>query len=69
MKGTVLDVSKAFDKSWHESLILKLETYGVDDKLLKLLENYLTDHQQRAVLNGQTSSWQKICAVLHRVLS
>ena len=36
--------------------------YGIDGKLLKLLENYLTDRQQRVVLNGQTSSWQNIYA-------
>ena len=46
----------------HEGLIFKLKTYGVDGKLLKLLENYLTDHQQRVVLNGQMSSWQNIYA-------
>ena len=45
--GTFLDISKAFDKIWHEGLIFKLKTYGTDGKLLKLLENYLTDRQQR----------------------
>ena len=43
-------------------MIFKLKTYGIDGKLLKLLENYLTDRQQRVVLNGQTSSWQNIYA-------
>ena len=62
MRGTFLDISKAFDKVWHEGLIYKLKTYGIDGKLLKLLENYLTDRQQRVVLNGQTSSWQNIYA-------
>ena len=60
MRGTFLDISKAFDKVWHESLIFKLKTYGVKGNLLKLLENYLTDHQQRVALNGQTSSWENI---------
>ena len=51
-------------------MIFKLKTYGVDGNLLKLLENYLTDRQQRVVLNAQTSSWQNIyegapqCSVL-----
>ena len=62
IRGTFLDISKAFDKVWHEGLIFKLKTYGIDGKLLKLLENYLTDRQQRVVLNGQTSSWQNIHA-------
>ena len=39
-------------------MIFKLKTYGIDGKLLTLLENYLTDRQLRVVLNGQT--WQNI---------
>ena len=39
IKGTFLDISKAIDKVWHKSLIFKLKTYGIDGKLLKLLEN------------------------------
>ena len=62
MRGTFLDISKAFDKAWHEVLTFKLKTYDVDGKLLKLLENQLTDCQQRVVLTGQTSSWQNIYA-------
>ena len=62
IRGTFLDISKAFDKVWHEGLIFKLKTYGIDGKLLKLLENYLVDRQQRVVLNGWTSSLQNIYA-------
>ena len=58
MMGTFFDISKAFDTVWYVGLIFKLKTYGVEGNLLKLLENYLTDRQQRVVLNGQTSSWQ-----------
>ena len=52
MRGTFLDISTALDKVSHEGLIFKLKTYGVESNLLKLLENYLTDRQQRVVLNG-----------------
>ena len=62
MRGTFLDISKAFDKVWHEGVIFKLKTYGVEGNLLKLLENYLADRQQRVVLNGRTSSWRNIYA-------
>ena len=41
-------------------MIFKLKTYGIHGKLLKSLENYLTDCQQWVVLNGKTSSWQNI---------
>ena len=36
VRGTFLDISKAFDKVWHEGLIFKLKTDGKDGKLLKL---------------------------------
>ena len=62
MRDTFLDIPKVFDKVWHEVLIFKLKTYGVKGNLLKLLENYLTDRQQRVVLNGRTSSWQNVYA-------
>ena len=57
-----LDISNAFDKFWHEGLIFKLKTYGLDGDLLKLLMNYLEDCKQRVLLNGQTSSWKNILA-------
>ena len=57
-----LDISKAFDKVWHEGLIFKLKTYGVEGKLIMLLENYLKNRNQRVVLNGLNSSWKRILA-------
>ena len=60
VRGIFLDISKAFDKVWHESLLYKLKTYGIDGQLLSLLENYLKNCEQRVVLNGQTSEWRKI---------
>ena len=61
-RGIFLNISEAFDKVWHEGLIFKLKTYGIDGDLLKLLINYLEDCKQRVVLNGQTSSWKNILA-------
>ena len=51
---------KAFDKVWHDSLIFKLKSYGIEGKLLLLHENYLHNREQRFVLNGQTSEWKRI---------
>ena len=62
IRGVVLDNSKAFDKVWHDYLIFKLQTCGIDGKLLKLLKSYLKDRQQQVLLNGQTSSWKNILA-------
>ena len=57
-----LDISKAFDKVWHEGLIYKIKSMGISGELCKLLENYLSGRYQRVVLNGQTSSWRPVLA-------
>ena len=52
-RGIFLNISEAFDKVWHEGLIFKLKTYGIEGDLLELLINYLKDRKQRVVLNGK----------------
>ena len=61
-RGVFLDISKAFDRVWHEGLLYKLKVYGVNGPLLKLLKSSLTNRFQRVVLNGQTSNWTEILA-------
>ena len=60
VRGVFLDLSKAFDKVWHDGIIFKLKAYGVKGELLSLLKNYLENREQRVVFNGQTSEWRKI---------
>ena len=60
MRGIFLDISKAFDKGWHEGLKFKLKAYGIKKELRSLLGNYLQNREQRVVLNGQISEWRKI---------
>ena len=60
--GVFLDVSKAFGKVLQEGLLFKLESYGIEGSLLRLLKNYLIVRQQRVVLNAQTSLWQNLTA-------
>ena len=60
VRGVFLDISKAFDKVWHDGLIFKLKSYGVEGELLLLLKAYLRNREQRVVLNGQTSEWKRI---------
>ena len=59
VRGGFLDISKAFDKVWHDGLIFKLKSYGVEGELLSPLKNYLQHREERVVLNGQTSGWRK----------
>ena len=42
VRSVFLDVSKAFDKVWHEGLLYKLKSMGISGELHKLLENYLS---------------------------
>ena len=56
-RAVFLDLSKAFDRVWIDGLLYKLECNGISGKLLNLLRNFLTDRQQRIVLNGKNSSW------------
>ena len=56
VRSVFLDISKAFDKVWHDGLIFKLKQNGISGNLLNLLSNFLRNTKQRVVLNGQTSS-------------
>ena len=57
VRSVYLDMSKAFDKVWHEGLIFKLAQNGVTGNLLELLKNYLSTREQRVVLNGMHPDW------------
>ena len=50
VRAVFLDISKAFDKMWHEGLLFKLKENGITGSLLKLFENYLHNRKQRVVL-------------------
>ena len=61
-RGVFLDISKAFDRVWHEGLLYKLKSYGISGPLLILIKSFLANRFQRVVLNGQTSCWKEILA-------
>ena len=53
VKGEFLDISKAFNKVWHEGLIYKLKQNGISGKLLNIIKYFLDSRNQRVVLNGK----------------
>ena len=59
-----LDVSKAFDKVDHACLIHKLESIGITGPLLQWFRSYLSGRRQRVVINGKSSSWANVNAVV-----
>ena len=55
-----VDISKAFDKVWHDGFIYKINSFGISDTPLKLIENFLSNKYQRVALNDQSSSWAEV---------
>ena len=51
------DLSKAFDRVWHQGLIYKLNSYGVVGKLKEWFQDYLSDRLQRVMYRDCLSSY------------
>ena len=66
VRGVFLDISKAFDKVWHEGIIFKLKQNDISGKLLSVLSDFLKNRKQRVTLNGQVSSWTGVNAGVPR---
>ena len=49
-----MDISKAFDRVWHERLIHKIKSGGISGPLLKLIESFLSNRYQRVLLYSQS---------------
>ena len=60
VRAVFLDISKAFDKVWHNGLIFKLKQNGVSGNLLKFFESYLHNRKQRVMINGSYSDYASI---------
>ena len=48
---------KAFDRVWHSGLFAKLSKVGIAGGPSRWFEDYVSNRQQRVVINGQTSEW------------
>ena len=57
-----LDISKAFDRVWHDGLLYRSKRCGVSGPLLFLIQSFLKDRKQRTILNGRSSNWGDISA-------
>ena len=62
VRSVFLDISKAFDKVWHERIVFKFQQNGISDDLLNILSDFLRNRKQRVMLNGQSSSWTNVNA-------
>ena len=64
VRSVFLDMSKAFEKVWHQGLLYKVNSMGISGELYDLLGNYLSGRFQSVVLNGQISSWKRVLTVV-----
>ena len=62
MIANFVDISKAFEKVWHEGLVFTLERIGISGNLPSLFKRFLSNRFQRVVLNGQCYSWSSVLA-------
>ena len=67
VRSVFLDISKAFDKVWHEGVIFKLMQNGICGSLITLLSNYLFKRKQRVFLNGYSSNYTPILSGVPQV--
>jgi len=55
-----LDFRKAFDSVSHSKLIKKLRAYGLGEKLITWIQDYLTNRKMAVRVNGVLSSWAAV---------
>ena len=59
-----IDLKTAFDTIDHKFLLQKLASYGIDYRALKWFDSYLSDRQQKCVVNGELSGARAVtCGV------
>ena len=61
------DISKVFDKVWHEGLLFLLKRAGIRGKLLSWFSNYLSNRFQRVILPGGVSTLSRVQAGVPQV--
>ena len=62
VRGVFLDLFKAFDRVWHDGLLYKLKSNGIDGNLFKLMKSFLNNRCRRVVLKSQSSVWKSVTA-------
>ena len=54
------DISKAFDRIWHDGLLHKLSCIGISGNLSNWFRDYLSERKQRVVINGFASDFKPV---------
>ena len=51
------DISKAFDRVWHQGIIFKLNKYGISGSLNNWFKSFMSNRMQRVVVDGHSSNY------------
>ena len=54
-RAVALDISKAFDRVWHDGLLHKRKSNGVSGQIFGLISSLLSNRRFRVVLDGKSS--------------
>ena len=54
-RAVALDISKAFDRVWHEGLLSKLSSYGMSSRFCSWLSSFLKDRSLQVAVDGYLS--------------
>ena len=54
-RTVALDISKAFDRAWHDGLLHKRKSYGISGQIFGLISSFLGSKRLRVVLDGKYS--------------
>ena len=57
-----LDISKAYDSTWHTGLIYKLVTMNVPGELIRVIDSFLAQRSFRVNMDGAFSGWRPMLA-------
>ena len=55
-----MDYAKAFDKVAHERLLIKVESFGINGKVLNWIRGFLGNRRQKVAVNGSVSNWASV---------
>lgn len=62
VRAVFCDISKAFDRVWHQGLLYKLSSLGIQGSLLQWFSSYLADRKQRVIVSNTSSTLLNINA-------
>ena len=53
----MLTIKKTFDSVWHEGLWAVMKSYGMEQKLVRLIQAIYSETQLAVLVNGHLSEW------------